>query len=99
LRSSDFPGDGASQNRLYVKGTAVNGRIDESEAGPIVVIDGREYTWEEFGEFLTPFNGFNFRLECFDTCDNPEITPDPERPNLVWWLDLPEHADEDPRCH
>ena len=99
LRSSDFPGDGASQNRLYIKGTAVNGRIDESEAGPIVVIDGREYTWEEFGEFLTPFNGFNFRLECFDACDNPEITPDPERPNLIWWLDLPEHADEDPRCH
>jgi hypothetical protein len=29
LRSSDFPGSGASQNRLYVKGTAVNGRIDE----------------------------------------------------------------------
>jgi hypothetical protein len=99
LRSSDFPGEGASQNRLYIKGTAINGRIDESETGPIVVIDGREYTWEEFGEFLSPCNGFNFRLECFDACDNPEITPDPERPNLIWWLDLPEHADEDPRCH
>jgi hypothetical protein len=29
-------------------------------------------------------NGFNFRLECFDTCDNPDITPEPERPNLMW---------------
>jgi hypothetical protein len=49
-----------------LKGTAVNGRIDEREGTPTVVVDGREYSWEEFGEFLSSFNGFNFRLECFD---------------------------------
>src|SRR5581483_12018743 len=31
LCSSDFPGAEASQNRLYAKGTAVNGRIDERD--------------------------------------------------------------------
>ncbi|MDB6088297.1 MAG: hypothetical protein JWN85_1081 [Gammaproteobacteria bacterium] len=33
---------------------------------PVVVIDGREYSWEEFCEFLSCFNGFDFRLDCFD---------------------------------
>jgi hypothetical protein len=39
LRSSDFPGDGASQNLLYIDGTAVNGRISESDKGPTVVVE------------------------------------------------------------
>jgi hypothetical protein len=85
-----------------VKGTAVNGRIDEGDDGtPVVVVDGRQYSWKEFGQFLTPFNGFNFRLECFDTCDNPDITSEPARSNLVWWLQLPEpeRDDEDHRHH
>jgi hypothetical protein len=99
LRSSDFPGSGASQNRLYLNGTAVNGRIDEREGTPTVVVDGREYTWEEFGEFLSSFNGFNFRLECFDACESVETTPDPERPNPVWWLPEPEPIESDDQRH
>ena len=80
LGASDFPGEGAAQNRLYINGTAVNGRISESDEGPTVVVDGREYSWEEFGKFLSPFTGFNFRLECFDASAEPETTPDPPRP-------------------
>ena len=100
LHSSDFPGAGAGQNRLYLKGTAVNGRVEEREGTPTVVVDGCEYTWEEFGEFLGSFTGFNFRLECFDACEDPETTPDPERPNHVWWLSEEESPDpEDPRPH
>lgn len=87
LSSSDFPGAGASQNRLYIDGSAVNGRISENDEGPTVVVDGREYGWEEFGRFLSPFTGFNFRLECFDASEDPETTPDPPRPNTVWWLE------------
>jgi hypothetical protein len=74
LRSSDFPGSGASQNRLYLSCSAVNGQIEEREATPTVVIVGREYTWEEFGEFLSSYNGFNFRLECFGVCESVETT-------------------------
>jgi hypothetical protein len=100
LQSSDFPGAGASQNRLYLKGTAVNGRIEERDGTPTVVVDGCEYSWEEFGEFLSSFTGFNFRLECFDACEDPETTHEPERPNPVWWLSEEEPFDsEDPRPH
>jgi hypothetical protein len=86
LEPSDFPGAAASQNRLYVKGTAVNGRIDERDRTPKVVIDGREYSWEEFGEFLSCFTGFDFRLECFNASEIREISPNPVRPNPLWWL-------------
>jgi hypothetical protein len=100
LCSSDFPGAGASQNRLYAKGTAVNGRIDERESTPVVVVDGREYSWEELGGFLSCFSGFDFRLECFDTCESREITPNPVRPNPISWLPEPEHpTPEDHRHH
>jgi hypothetical protein len=99
LRASDFPGEGAAQNRLYIDGTAVNGRISESDDGPTVVVDGREYSWEEFGRFLSPFTGFNFRLECFDASAEPETTPNPPRPDQLWWLEKEEGADGDGPNH
>jgi len=100
VQSSDFPGVGACQNRLYITGSAVNGRIEESDDGePVVVVDGREYSWEQFGSMLSPYTGFNFRLECFDLSDDPEITAHPKRPNKLWWLDLPEHDERDRGHH
>ena len=33
---------------------------------PVVVIDGREFTWEEFGRMLLSFEGWQFRLEIID---------------------------------
>lgn len=84
LESSDF---GPAHNRLYIKGSAVNGRIEEGENyEPIAVIDGKEYTWEELGRFVSSHMGFNFRLECFDPFDEIETDPNPERPDNLWWL-------------
>ena len=51
----------------------VRGRIDwdESVEGrtPLLVIDGQEVTWEEFGRMLATFEGWQFRLEIIDRCD------------------------------
>jgi hypothetical protein len=99
LRSSDSPGAGASQDRLYLDGTAVNGRIAENDGAPTVVVDGCEYSWQEFGRFLSPFTGFNFRLECFDACEEPETTPDPPRPDPVWWLEKEEGPEGQDQHH
>jgi len=33
---------------------------------PVIVIDGRELTWEEFGRMLLSFEGWQFRLEIVD---------------------------------
>ena len=48
----------------------VRGRIEWDEAYesrvPILVIDGREITWEEFGRMLMTFEGWQFKLEIRD---------------------------------
>jgi len=46
------------------------GRItwDEEQDGhaPLLVIDGREITWEQFGRMLMSFEGWQFKLEIHD---------------------------------
>lgn len=94
LEPSDFPNAAPGQSRLYIKGTAVKIRVDERDGTPRVVIDGRDYSWEEFGEFLSSYTGFDFRLECFDASETREISPDPARPNPLWWLPDAESDEE-----
>ena len=97
IQSSDFE---AGMNRLYIKGSAINGQIEEraddvGEFQPMVVVDGKEYTWEEFGKCLSSYTGFKFRLECFDMVDDMPIDPDPERPDHCWWLEKSNRTDEE----
>lgn len=53
-----------------IENMLVRGRIswDEEEDGrmPLLVIDGREVTWEQFGRILTGFEGWQFKLEIRD---------------------------------
>lgn len=50
--------------------TRVRGLIECDEACegrvPLLVIDGREITWEEFGRLLMTFEGWQFNLEIRD---------------------------------
>ncbi len=36
---------------------------------PLIVIDGKELSWEDFGCMLMTFEGFNFKLEIFERND------------------------------
>ena len=51
----------------------VRGRIgwdpDEDGSIPLVVIDGREISWDEFGRMLMTFEGWQFKLELIDPSD------------------------------
>jgi hypothetical protein len=55
---------------LGIADRTVRGRItwDTSEDGrvPLLVIDGREVTWEQFGRMLMVFEGWQFKLEIRD---------------------------------
>lgn len=97
LRSSDFKDP--SQNRLYIHGNALNGRIDEDDDGPVAVVDGQEMSWEELGRCISSHLGFNFRLEIFDQSHEPATTSHPEQPNTVWWLERPQHLTDDESTH
>ena len=33
---------------------------------PLVVIDGQEVSWEQFGQMLMTFEGWQFRMEITD---------------------------------
>lgn len=49
---------------------SVRGRIDcdlsAIERTPLLVIDGREISWDEFGRMLMTFEGWQFKLEIVD---------------------------------
>jgi hypothetical protein len=59
-----------SDQRLEIADQTVRGRIewDESKDGhmPLLVIDGREVSWEELGRMLMTFEGWQFRMEIRD---------------------------------
>ncbi len=58
----------------FIKEDEVVGRIewDEQYEGrlPLVIIDGKEYSWEEFGEMMTSFEGWDFKLKIFDSWED-----------------------------
>ena len=58
---------------LQIKDMEVRGRIDsaypEAEREPVMVIDGREMSWDEFGRMLMSFEGWQFRMEFSDRSD------------------------------
>ncbi len=49
----------------------VRGHIDydpskHGERIPLLIIDGREISWDELGQMIMTYEGFHFRLEIFD---------------------------------
>jgi hypothetical protein len=55
---------------LQIADQVVRGRIawDDAYEGrlPLMIIDGREVTWEDFGHMLMTFEGFHFQLNIRD---------------------------------
>ena len=41
----------------------IESNVDCDSTGPIMLIDGKEYTWEAFGEMLMMYEGWKFKLE------------------------------------
>lgn len=37
---------------------------------PLIVIDGKEITWQDLGRMLKAYEGFNFKLQIFDRSDD-----------------------------
>jgi hypothetical protein len=64
---------GEDEFNRFIAGFDVRGRITwdpglESPT-PMLVIDGREVSWDEFGRMLMMFEGWQFRLEIKDPAD------------------------------
>ena len=67
-------GDGLQIKDMEVKGTIEADLSDEADvmgsSAPMLVIDGRDVSWEEFGRMLMTFEGFQFKLEIVDKSDD-----------------------------
>jgi hypothetical protein len=67
--------DEATRNWQITAGDLVRGKIDcdldspDYERLPLIIIDGKEISWSEFGRMLMTYEGFNFKLEIFDRSD------------------------------
>ena len=55
-------------DRLILRGT-VDSDPDEDHGAPMVVIDGREISWDELGRMVATFEGWQFKLEFRDRSD------------------------------
>jgi hypothetical protein len=59
---------------MKVKGSIEADISDEADLWgsrmPMLVIDGRDVSWEEFGQMLMTFEGFQFKLEIVDKSDD-----------------------------
>ena len=60
---------------IQIAEQTVRGHIDcdlsEGDSRPLLVIDGREVSWDEMGRMLMAFEGWNFKMELFDPSDEP----------------------------
>jgi hypothetical protein len=58
-----------------IKDDQVVGRLDYdplNEDGPLVVIDGKPYTWEQLGRLVRQFEGFQVQMKFFDGTEEVE---------------------------
>ncbi len=62
-----------SEHGLQIAGQTVRARIESvqttDERMPLLVIDGRDVSWEEFRRMLMTFEGGQFRIEIGDRSD------------------------------
>ena len=60
---------------LQIADSTVRARIssdlDADVRVPLLVIDGRTVTWDQFGHMLMTFEGWQFRMEIVDPSDEP----------------------------
>ncbi len=73
LNRNHLEWDGTTNSWQISKDDVVRARISsdlESDGDyghpPLIVIDGKEIRWDEFGRMLMTYEGFHFKLEIFD---------------------------------
>jgi hypothetical protein len=61
----------AENHRLRIRDHTVQGRITSDLSGnmPVVVVDGKDIGWDDFGRMLMAFEGWQFRLDIADPAD------------------------------
>jgi hypothetical protein len=64
-RSAEF-GIGITEDQVVRARVSCDLYREDGDRLPLLVIDGREISWEEFGRMLMTFEGWQFKLEIYD---------------------------------
>jgi hypothetical protein len=69
VETKTFP-NGQIYHSIIQNQAAGRFEYDENADGvPLVIIDGRPFTWEEFGVMLSSYEGFQFEIKVLDMTD------------------------------
>ncbi len=63
LKSGDFGYQIADPWFVRARISSIGIREDDS---PLLIIDGKEITWDDFGRMILTFEGFQFKMEVYD---------------------------------
>jgi hypothetical protein len=72
IKASHFP---TGEKVDTLRGDELTGRLlyDSTSSGePMVVIDGKPYSWEQVGQMMRSFEGFQIQMKIFDMTDDVE---------------------------
>jgi hypothetical protein len=67
-----FPNGQAYKTIINDQITGLIGYDDTSDGFPLIIIDGKPFTWEEVGKMLMAYEGFQIKLKMYDVTDDVE---------------------------
>lgn len=57
-------------NKLKQKFPLTERHAETSDGSPLVIIDGKPFTWEEVGKMLMAYEGFQIKVKMYDITDD-----------------------------
>ncbi|WP_041822519.1 DUF7686 domain-containing protein [Alkalihalophilus pseudofirmus] len=70
IKAGQFPNGQAYISIINDEFVGLVDHDENSQAAPMIVIDGQPYTWEEVGEMVKSFEGFQVQMKFFDMTDD-----------------------------
>lgn len=72
VESNVFPNGQPYNSIIHDQLTGVIEFDENSDGTPLVIIDGRPFTWEEVGKMVMSYEGFQLKLMMYDMTDDVE---------------------------
>jgi len=72
IKTSVLPSGHAHSSIVHYELTGLIEYDETSSGTPLVIIDGKPFTWEEVGKMLMTYEGFQFKLKMYDATEDVE---------------------------
>lgn len=72
VETSVFPNGQPYNTIIDGQVTGLIGYDESSQGSPLVIIDGKPFTWEDVGKMIMAYEGFQIQLKMYDVTDDVE---------------------------